>query len=738
MRPKVGVFRTQTSPLLCKHLHTVSKTPGTAVFPPLKPTQTQTQLFPLRRTQTCFSSSFSIRHQSTQVEQTSCASCNTPFHTRDKTEPGYFVEPKKIDPKKDTDRFNALIDSMSAENLEFLAREQNLVTQDEPFDVSEARKNYTQKVKLAEEGPRVCLRCHELRLNNVDERVPYINRMGEAHELKEEVRKYNQEILDLISAQAESATVFLTCSIHDFPANVPVFLRKRRNLKLILTKAEGVVYVPQINSVNVQMWAAAQMQTLGYKMAADNVHFFSAEHDKTGGGYHQFSMYDLQREKNAIIVGYPNTGKTSLFNVLTESANKFSKEANDLRYALPKDRRVLKKWRNTSWHPEQTLEPCTRKTGFGKITDMPSFKRANSPWNLVNPQNNSYITDKQILTENARKFGGVDVHIKRNQVALVSGLFGVETTPESELLVWTSLPGKSGLAKHTNAAKASVVCQKGPDHDRAQYNLLDMGKKDLPQLVELGTVTFSKDDGVGIEVAFEGAGYARIKRTGAKDLGTPKAVIWGFPGQVFALRQPLCEIMLNNETTVKGFFGLKDPNWKTNRRPVFNYKIDFEPTKNVEQQGGAESNLYRVKEGAYTVFSDEQLLRAKRADPQKTKAFMVEKKLKLNNRPRPEVGAGETGTDEFLTPEDLETMDEAKNRMRQKRGTSKKGDKKKQGLLWTKVGSSKNIKSWKWLTPEEAMKHAHNQDPECMWFKQKHGGKTFQEVMEKYKRTGRV
>lgn len=146
----------------------------------------------------------------------------------------------------------------------------------------------------------------------------------------------------MISAEADTATVFLTCSIHDFPANVPIFLRKRRNLKLILTKAEGVIYVPQINSVNVQLWAAAQMQSLGFKMSADNVHFFSAEHDKSGG-HHQFSMYDLQHEKNAFIVGYPNTGKTSLFNVLTEA--KFSKDANELRYALPKNRRELKSGR---------------------------------------------------------------------------------------------------------------------------------------------------------------------------------------------------------------------------------------------------------------------------------------------------------------------------------------------------------------------------------------------------------
>ncbi|KAG5361542.1 hypothetical protein CJU90_2929 [Yarrowia sp. C11] len=617
---------------------------------------------------------------------------------------------------------------MSAENLEFLAREQNLVSKDEPFDVFEAKQNYTQKVKLAGEGPRVCLRCHEMRLNNADERVPYVNSMSEAHNLKEDVRQYNQEILDVISTEADTATVYLTCSIHEFPANVPVFLRKRRNLKLVLTKAEGVVYVPQVNSVNVQMWAAAQMQSLGFKMAAENVHFFSAEHDKSGG-LHQFSMYDLQRGKNVYIVGFPNTGKTSLFNVLTEG--KFSKEANDLRYSLPKDRRVLQKWKNTSWHPEQTLKPCTKKTPFGKITDMPAFKRANSPWNLVNPTNNSYLTDKMILTDNARKFAGVDVHIKRNQVALVSGLFGVESTPASELLVWTSIPGKMGLAKHTNAAKANIVCQKGQGHDRAQYNLLDMGKKDLPELVELGTVTFDQDDGVGVEVAFEGAGFARIKRTGAKE-NKPKAVIWGFPGQVFAFRQPLCELMLNNEATVKGFFGLKDPNWKHNRRPIFNYKIDFEPTRNVDQIGGSDSYLYRVKEGSQAHFSPEQLMRAKRADPQKTQAFKLERKLKLNNRPRPA-----DGEDSFLTPEDLETMDEAREKIRAKKGTSKKGDKKKQGLIWTKVGSSKNIKSWKWLTPTEAIKHAHKQDPDCMWFKQKHGDKTFHQVIEENLRRGR-
>lgn len=720
LRPKVGVFRPQTAPLLCKHLHTVSKT-ATAV--------------PLR-THTCSALTHTtptIRHLSTKTppveEQTDCASCNTPFQIKDQDQPGYYVEPKKGDPKRDTDRFNALIENMTAENLEFLAREQNLVTQDDPFDASEARKNYTEKVKLAGEGPRVCLRCHELRLNNIDERVPYTNRMGEAYGLKEDVRKYNQEILDMISAEADSATVFLTCSIHDFPANVPVFLRKRRNLKLILTKAEGVVYVPQINSVNVQMWAAAQMQTLGYKMAAENVHFFSAEHDKTGG-HHQFSMYDLTREQNAIIVGYPNTGKTSLFNVLTEG--RFSKDANDLRFSLPKDRRVLQKWRNTSWHPEQTLVPCTRRTAVGKITDMPAFKRANSPWGLVNPANNSYITDKMILTENARKFGGVDIHIKRSQIALVSGLFGVETTPESELIVWTSLPGKDGLAKHTNAAKASNVCQKGKNHDRAQYNLLDMGKKDLPPLVELGTVTLNKEDGVGVEVAFEGAGFARIKRTGTKNLGEPKAVLWGFPGQVFALRQPLCEIMLNNETTVKGFFGLKDPNWRANRRPIFNYKIDFEPSKNVEQQGGEDSNMYRVKEGSYTVFSDEQMMRAKRLDPKRTKALLERKKLNERSSSQSE------GGDEYLTSDDLVAMDAAVPKTKKMTGFSKKGDKQKQGLLWIKVGTSKNIKSWKWLTPEEAKKHAHNQDPDCMWFKQKHGGRTFQEVMDKYDRTGRI
>lgn len=719
LRPRVGTFRVNTAPLLCKHLHTVSKT-----------TTVTSLRAPTLITSSCTTTTAPSRHLSTSSsveEQTECASCNTSFHTEDRDQPGFFVEPKKVNIKQETDRFNSLIDNMSAENLEFLAREQNLVSNDEPFDVFEAKKYYTQKVKLKGEGPRVCLRCHELQRNNIDERVPFVNQVREAYELKEDIRKYNQEILDMISAEADTATVFLTCSIHDFPANVPIFLRKRRNLKLILTKAEGVIYVPQINSVNVQLWAAAQMQSLGFKMSADNVHFFSAEHDKSGG-HHQFSMYDLQHEKNAFIVGYPNTGKTSLFNVLTEA--KFSKDANELRYALPKNRRELKKWKNTSWHPEQTLMPCTRKMGMGRITDMPAFKRANSPWSLVDPTNNSYLTDKMILTDNARKFAGSDIHIKRNQVALVSGLFGVETTPDSELLVWTSIPGKNCLAKHTNAAKANFVCRKGKDHGRAQYNLLDMGKEDLPQLAELGTVSFDKEDGVGVEVAFEGAGFARIKRTGSKEHGSPKAVIWGFPGQVFAFRQPLCEIMLNNDMTVKGFFGLKDPNWKSNRQPMFNYKVDFQPTGNVEQLGGSESNMYRVKEGAFTQFSQEQLMRAKRVDPKTAKAFKVQQELKLKNRSRAPDG------DEFLSPDDLEIMDKANERIRQKKGTSKKGDKKAQGLIWTKVGSSKNIKSWKWLTPEEAEKHAHNQDPNCMWFKQKHGDQTFEEVIAKYKKRG--
>ncbi|KAG5354731.1 hypothetical protein CJU89_6519 [Yarrowia sp. B02] len=710
LRPKLGAFRPQTALLLCKHLHTTKTAPTTA---------------PLRTTFTT-----PIRHHSTKTEeQTNCASCNIPFQITDESQPGFFVPPKKIEVKKDTDRFNALIENMSAENLEFLAREQNLVSHNEPFDVSEARKNYTEKVKLSGEAPRVCQRCHDVRHNTIDERVPYVLEKAKVREIDEDTRSYNQAILDTLTAEADTATVFLTCSIHEFPANVPVFLRKRRNLKLVLTKAEGVIYVPQVNSVNIQMWAAAQMQSLGFKMAAEDVHFFSAERDKSGG-HHQFSMYDLQREKNAFIVGYPNSGKTSLFNILTEE--KFSKEANDLRYALPKDSRVLKKWNNVSWHPEHTLEPCTRKTVGGKITDMPAFKRVNSPWGLVDPARNSYLTDKMLLTENARKFAGSEVHLKRNQVAYISGLFGVESHPDVELLVWTSIPGKLSLAKHTNAAKAHMISQAGPKHERAQWNLLDSGRPNMPPLTELGTATFDQDDGIGLEVAFEGAGFARIKRTGRKDQGKPTATIWGFPGQVFAFRQPLCEIMMNNEATVKGFFGLKDPNWKHNRRPIFNYKVDFEPTANVEQLGGPDSLTYRVKDDAHTQFSQDQLLRAKRADPRKTAAHKVERELKLNNRPRPAEG------DEFLTVEDLEVMDAAKDKIRAKQGTSTKKLKKKKDLIWTKVGSSKNIKSWKWLTPEDAKKYAHNQDPDCKWFKQKHKGRTFQEVMGIWEETGRL
>lgn len=604
----------------------------------------------------------SPRFNSTDAIQTHCASCNTGFHQDTAGTPGFFVEPKKTSVKTDNDRFNSLINNMSDETLEFLAREQNIVTGDAPFDVREAKKGYTEKLKSSSGGPRVCLRCHELRQNSVDERPVFISQRKEALAAEEEARIYNQEILDQISAEPDS-TVFLTCSIHEFPANVPVFLRKRRNLRLILTKAEGVVYVPQVNSVNVQLWAAAQMQQLGFKLSAEEVHFFSAEHDRAGG-YHQFSLHELQRAKNAFIVGYANSGKTSLWNVLKELQT--SREASELRSALAKPKRRLAKWKNTSWHPEHTLQPAVNKTPWGKLFDMPAFKRVNSPWGLIKPANNSYVTDKQLLTENGRKFGGNDAHIKKNQVALSSGLFGVETSPGSaELMVWTSLPGQYGLAKHTNVAKAAQVMTQSETHPRAEHNLFEMGNKTLPQLVELGSVEFDNNDGLGLEVAFEGAGFARIKRTGSKLL-TPRATLWGFPGQVFAFRQPLCEIMLNNQETVKGYFGLRDPNWQSNRRPDPNYKVDFTPARgNLQHLGGY---MYRVKEGSLSVYPEP----SRHSDYSES---AVQKSSTKGKKSPSQVKKTSTPTeiegDDFLTVDDLQVMDTAEKTKKQGSSPSK-------------------------------------------------------------------
>lgn len=707
LRPKLGVPGLRIVGLLSRHIHTPVTT-ATSLRKPL------THIFPI-----------TVRHQSTTTPppDTTCESCNTPFQTRDVSEPGYFVEPK-VDRYKKDDHFNELIGSMSEENLEFLAREQNLVSRDEPFDAAAAKLNYTEKLKVTPDSPRLCVRCHDLRGNKIDERPIIVKDVSEAYKLKEEVYRYNQDLLDQISA--EPATIFLACSIHEFPANVPVFLKKKRNLKLVLTKAEGVVHVPQINSVNVQMWAAAQMQKLGFKMAAENVHFFSAEYDKTGG-HNQFSMHTLQHEANAVIVGFPNVGKTSLFNVLQETT--FSKDQEELRYALGEGQRALQKWRNVSWHPEHTLLPKTVKTRFGKLTDMPPFRRANSPWGLIKPEMNSILTDKMVLTEDGRKFAGQDCHIKKSQVALSSGLVCVEGTDQSELLVWTSIPGNAAIKRHTNAAKVNMMSKKFTSHGKALFTMFDKHRENMPQLVELGTATFDKDDGVGLEVAFEGAGFVRIKRTGAKG-GKPTAIIWGFPGQVFAFRQPLCEIMLNNDTTVKGFFGLKDPNWRRNRLPRFDYNLDFKPTSNVEALGEG-GMVYRVKEGAYTEFSKEQLLRADRKLYQKERAHRVERGLKLNNRERPVDG------DEYITEADLEDMNKAREKISAKHGTSKKGKDKKKELVWTKVGTSKNIKSWKWLEPEEAQRFADRQDPECMWHKQKYKDKTFQQVIDETMRRKR-